>query len=136
MKKHYVIAVLTLTCVLGFGLKAHGQNAEVIVTVPFEFVAGGQTLPAGKYTVVRNTPDAHSGITLRGTNNIAVMLPVAVDGTSVVDQPKLDFERIGGENFLSKIEAREGVYSFAVPRAMALVAKRKDHSTGSSSGGN
>jgi hypothetical protein len=136
MKKHYVVAVLTLTCMLGFGLKAHGQDAEVIVTVPFEFVAGGQTLPAGKYIVSRNRPDAHSGITLRSNDNVALMLPVTVDGTSVVDQPKLAFERVGGEYFLSKVEAPQGTYTFDVPRAMAIVAKRKDHSTGSSSGGN
>jgi hypothetical protein len=122
MNKSYLTVVLTLASLVGLGIKARAQDAEVIVTVPFEFVAGNQTLP-------------HSGITIRSNDNVALMLPVVVDGTAA-DQPKLSFERVGGEYFLSKVEALQGTYTFDVPRATAVVAKRKDHSTGSSSGGN
>jgi hypothetical protein len=135
MNKVYVIAVLTLTCLIGLDLKAHAQSPEVVVTVPFEFVAGGQILPAGKYTVGRNADDAHFGITIRSNNNAAIMLPVVVDGARA-EQPKLSFERIDGENYLSKVEAPQGVYTFGVPRAMATLAQRKGHSPVSSAGGN
>jgi hypothetical protein len=135
MNKSYLTVVLTLASLLGLGIKARAQDAEVIVTVPFEFVAGNQILPAGKYTVGRNAPDAHSGVTIRSNDNVALMLPVVVDGTGA-DQPKLSFERVGGEYFLSKVETLDGTYTFDVPRAATIVAKRKDHSTGSSSGGN
>jgi hypothetical protein len=57
MNKVYAVAILSLTCLLGFGVKAHAQDAEVSVTVSFEFVAGGQTLPANKYIVGRNSDD-------------------------------------------------------------------------------
>jgi hypothetical protein len=56
--KSYVVAVLTLTCLLGFGVKAHAQGAKVSVTVPFEFVAGGQILPAAS-TSLAVTPPTH-----------------------------------------------------------------------------
>ncbi len=40
-----------LVCLLGVFLSAaFGQESIVRVKVPFEFVAGGQTLPAGSYT--------------------------------------------------------------------------------------
>ena len=54
MKKTYLTAVLTLACMLGVGISARAQDTEgVRVKVPFEFVAGGATLPAGTYTVGR-----------------------------------------------------------------------------------
>jgi len=54
MKKSYLIVVLSLTWLLGLGISAHAQDTEgVRVNVPFEFVAGGTTLPAGTYTVGR-----------------------------------------------------------------------------------
>jgi hypothetical protein len=46
MKTSYFTAVLTLTCLLGLGISAHAQDARgVVVNIPFEFVAGGATLP-------------------------------------------------------------------------------------------
>jgi hypothetical protein len=135
MNKFYVVAVLTLTCALGFGVKAHAQEAEVSVTVPFEFVAGGQILPAGKYIVSRNSIDAHSGITIRGNDNAALMLPIVVDGNPAY-HPKLSFVHVGGEYFLSTVEAPQGTYTFRTPRAMAILAQKKDQSSVSSAGGN
>ena len=52
MKKSYLTAVLMFTCVLGVGVSACAQDADaVLVSVPFEFVVGGATLPAGDYRV-------------------------------------------------------------------------------------
>jgi hypothetical protein len=65
MKKAYLTAVLTLTCMLGLGISARAQDTEgVRVNVPFEFVAGGATLPAGTYTVGRLSLEAFSGIAI------------------------------------------------------------------------
>ena len=135
MNKFYVVAFPTLTCLLGLGVKAHAQDAEVSVTVPFEFVAGGQILPAGKYVVGRNSDDAHSGIVIRSNTNVALMLPIVVDGTPAY-QPKLSFVHVGGEYFLSTVEAPQGVYTFRTPRAMAMLAQKEDQSSVVSAGGN
>ena len=52
MKKAYLSVVLTMTCLLGLGEGARAQDGNKIVSnVPFEFVAGGVTLPAGAYTL-------------------------------------------------------------------------------------
>jgi len=104
------------------------------VNVPFEFVAGGATLPAGTYTIGRLSVDASSGIAIRGYGNGALVLPIAVDETPS-GQPKLSFEQIGGKHFLSEAETPGGVYSFVVPRAMVTLAQKKEHSIVSSSGG-
>ncbi len=136
MKTSYFTAVLTLTCLLGLGISARAQDTEgVRVNVPFEFVAGGTTLPAGTYTVGRASVDAHSGIAIRSYEHSAVALPMVVDGTPA-GQPKLNFEHVGGKYFLSEVETPGGIYTFALPRAMVALAQAKDQGTMSSSGTN
>ena len=66
MKKSYLTIALTLTVLFGAGLSAHAQDPDsVVVKVPFEFVAGASTLPAGTYTIGRNSPGANSGLNIR-----------------------------------------------------------------------
>jgi hypothetical protein len=48
MKKQYLTVLFTLICVLGLGLGARAQEEDTVVAkVPFDFVVGGQVLPAG-----------------------------------------------------------------------------------------
>ena len=66
MKKWYSPVVLTVTCLLGLGMSARAQDVDkVTVNVPFEFVAGGQTLPAGTYTVSRVSDQTSSPLVIR-----------------------------------------------------------------------
>jgi hypothetical protein len=134
MKKSYLTAVLTLTCLLGLGTSARAQDTQgVRVNVPFEFVAGGATLPAGTYSVGRLSAAAFSGIAIRGSGNAVFVLPVVVDGTPA-GQPELSFEHVGGKYFLSEIETPGGVYTFALPRAITALAQVKDQGTVTSGG--
>lgn len=136
MKKAYLTVVLTLTCLLGLGISARAQAASgVVVTVPFEFVAGGKTLPAGTYSVGRVSAAVHPGLIIRSNDNGALVLPTVFEGTPG-EQSKLGFEHVGDKYFLSKVETRAGIYTFAIPRAMTRVAKVKDGGTLSSSGAN
>jgi hypothetical protein len=136
MNKAYLTAVLTLTCMLGVGISARAQDTEgVRVNVPFEFVAGGATLPAGTYTVGRLSLEAFSGIAISSYRHGAFVLPIAVDGTRA-GQPKLSFEHVGDKYFLSEADTPGGVYTFALPRAMVALAQTKDQGTVSSGGTN
>jgi|SRR6202050_5648826 len=134
MKKSYLVAVLTLTCLVGLGITAHSQDTEgVRVKVPFEFVAGGATLPAGTYTVGRLSLDASSGITIRSFGNGVLVIPQVVDGTPA-EHPKLSFEQVGGKYFLSEVDTPGGIYTFGLPRTMVALAQTKDQGTMSVSG--
>jgi len=136
MKTSYLTAVLTLTCLLGLGISARAQDTEgVRVKVPFEFIAGGKTLPAGTYTVGRLSVDAYSSIEISGRGNGVFVLPVMVDGTAS-EQLKLSFEQIGGKHFLSEADTPGGIYTFALPRAMVALTQVKDQGTASSGGAN
>ena len=136
MKKSYFAAVLTLTCLLGVGISANAQDPEgVSVKVPFEFVAGGATLPAGTYTVGRISIDGSSGIAIRTYGHGAFALPIVVDGTPA-KALKLSFERVGDMHFLTEADTPGGVYTFALPKAMVALAQAKDQGTMSSGGTN
>jgi hypothetical protein len=136
MKKSYLTVALTLTCLLGMGISARAQDTEgVRVKVPFEFVAGGTTLPAGTYTVGRLSVNTHPVITITTYDNGTFVVPIAIGG-SPAGQPKLSFEHVGGKYFLSEADTPAGVYTFALPRAMVALAQIKDLGTVSSGGTN
>ncbi len=78
MKTSYFAVVLTMTCLLGLGMSARAQDASgVVVKVPFEFVAGGKTLPAGTYSVGRLSPGIHPSLIIDSKDNgaFALVLP-------------------------------------------------------------
>jgi hypothetical protein len=136
MKKFYFIAVLTLTCAFGLGISARAQDADgVVVEVPFEFVAGGKTLPAGAYTVSRVFPESQPGLVIQSYDNSAFLLPIIFDGTGA-KQATLAFNHVEDKYFLSKVETPIGTYTIGMPRAMTKVAQTKDRVTLSSSGTN
>jgi hypothetical protein len=136
MKKSYLTAVLTLTCLPGLGISAHAQDVDgVVVTVPFEFVAGGATLPSGEYRVSRVSSGVNPALAIRSNKAGASLLPMVFDEVPG-GQPNLSFEHVGGEYFLSKVETPEGVYAFGNRRATVALAQMKDQGTLSSSGTN
>jgi hypothetical protein len=136
MKKSYLSVVLTLTCLLGLGISARAQDtSRVVVTVPFEFVAGGETLPAGTYTLGRVSPASQRGLVIRSDDQSAFLLPIVVDDAPA-EQAKLGFTQVGDKYVLSRIETPAGVYTIGIPRAMTKVAQMKDQGSLTSSGSN
>jgi hypothetical protein len=97
--------ILSLTCLLGFGISASAQD-EAVVRVPFEFVAGGATLSAGRYSVSRLDPAVHRGLFLRSDNKQeAYVLPLVFDETSG-RQPTLSFEHEEASTFSARLKHR------------------------------
>jgi hypothetical protein len=138
MKKSYLTVALMFMCLLGVGVSAHAQGADaVVVSVPFEFVAGGATLPAGEYRVSRVNPGANRELAISGYNkDSAFLLPLAFDN-GPADQPTLSFEHVGGKYFLSRIKTLSGVYTMPASREMVMLGKANSPSpsTSSASGG-
>jgi hypothetical protein len=140
MKKSYLTAVLMLMCLLGVGVSARAQDADaVVVSVPFEFVAGGATLPAGEYRVSRINPGINRELAISGYNKgSAFLLPVTFDEAAAPNgQPTFSFEHVGGKYFLSGIKTLSGVYTMPASREMVMLGKATSPSpsTSSASGG-
>jgi hypothetical protein len=134
MNKSYLAAVLMLMSVLGVGASAHAQDADaVVVSVPFEFVAGGATLPAGEYRVSRIKPGASLELVMSGNNKgSAFLLPQTFDD-GPANQPTLGFEHVGGKYFLSRIKTLSGVYTLPASREMVMLAQMNTPSPSTSS---
>jgi len=124
MKKSYLAALLMLTCLLAVGVSARAQDTDaVVVSVPFEFVAGGATLPAGEYRIDRINPGVNRELAIRGYNKgNAFLLPLTFDG-GYADQPTLSFDHMGGKYFLSRIKTLDGVYTLARPKEMVMLGQ-------------
>jgi hypothetical protein len=139
MKRSYFAALLTLACVLGIGMKAHAQDVDkVVVTVPFEFVAGGTTLPAGEYTISRVYPGLNRELVISSYHKkSALLVPLMFeDGSDADGQPTLRFEHINGRYFLSAVRTPGGVYSMTMPRKMTVLARTNNQSAMPPTGNN
>jgi hypothetical protein len=91
-----------LMCLLGVGVSARAQDADaVVVSVPFDFVAGGATLPGGEYWVSPANPGVNRELAISGYNKgNAFLLPLEFDGVEAANgQPKLSFEHVGASTF-------------------------------------
>ena len=134
MKKVCFTAVLTLTCLFVVGVSARAQGADVAVaSVPFEFVAGGATLPAGKYRVSRVSSGISQELAIKGDGKgNAFLLPLAFDDRPA-NQPTLTFEHVGGKYFLTGIKTLSGVYTMPASREMIMLGQTNSPSPSSSS---
>lgn len=140
MKRSSFTAVLMLTCLLGVGVSAGAQDTDaVVVSVPFEFVAGGATLPAGEYRINRISPGVNRELAIRSYGKGgAFLFPLVFDGGTVADnEPALTFGHVGGKYFLSTIKTPNGIYTMPVSREMVMLGKATSPSpsTSSASGG-
>lgn len=135
MKKRLALILTALVgvAVLPIGAKAQ-EFDQLRVTVPYEFVALGKTLPAGTYRLSRIETSTVHELILKNVNNSQAVLMVAseIQGTRA-DELGFTFRDIGGEHFLTKIKT--GDYSFAVPvsKSAILEALNKSHQASKSS---
>jgi len=140
MKKLCLRIAVALVSFAGLGITAKAQVVDqVVVTIPFQFVAAGKTLPAGTYRVNRVADDKWAGLTFSSFENraSAIVHPIEVESTSEVEstpdgKAHLGFETAGGEHFLSKIETADNVFTIPVSRAAILLASEKSHTDTSS----
>jgi hypothetical protein len=129
MKKLRLRIAVALVSFAGLGITAKAQAVDqIVVTIPFEFVVAGKTLPAGTYRVNRVSDDRWAGLILSSFENRAgvIVVPSGVESART-EKTHVSFETAGGEHFLSKIETADNVFSIPVSRAAILLASGKSH---------
>ena len=141
MRKLCLRIAVALVSFAGSGITAKAQDQvvdQVVVTIPFQFVVAGKTLPAGTYHVNRVSEDKWSGLIFSSVENrgSAIVHPTKVESTREVEsthhgKAHVGFETAGGEHFLSKIETADNVFTIPVSRAAILLAE-KSHTDASS----
>jgi hypothetical protein len=137
MKKQYPAVLFAMVCVFGLGLSARAQEQDTVVTnVPFDFVAGGQVLPAGTYRVSR--VDSTSGsreLEISGyeTRASVFVIPTLFDDVQS-GKAQLNFEHLGGTYFLNAIKTPIGTYAIDIPPSAIKLAQMQQQG-GSHPGG-
>jgi hypothetical protein len=137
--KKYARILVAVTFLLGVSVAANAEiQPEVIVKLPFAFVASGITFPAGTYTVKRFSQQPFDTLMLtsddRGTS--VFVRPIEMEEASD-EKVKVSFRKVGEQHFLSAIETADYIYNFNVSRSVLLeaAAKQRDIVPGSASGG-
>ncbi|HVO81486.1 MAG TPA: hypothetical protein VMT28_12185 [Terriglobales bacterium] len=103
--KHLIARTLTslsLAVLLLAGM-AHAQYASVIkLKVPFEFVVGGQTFPAGEYSLVRTAPYL---LVLRDAQAHSLMNVItrSTEAASAPTSPRVRFYTDGERHVLAQV---------------------------------
>ncbi len=129
--KKYTRILVAIMFLLGLGVAANAEIQPVIaVDMPFEFVAGKTTLPAGAYVVKRisDQPFDVLMITSRDKGTSVFVNPTEMEGAST-DKPNVSFHKLGDQHFLSSIQTADYVYNFPVSRSVILAAAAKPHDT-------
>lgn len=137
--KKYARNLVAVTFLLGLSVAANAETrSQVVVKLPFAFVASGITFPAGTYTVKRFSQQPFDTLMLtsddKGTS--VFVRPVEMEEASD-DKPKVSFHMVGEQHFLSAIETADYIYNFTVSKSVLLeaAAKQRDIAPGSASGG-
>jgi hypothetical protein len=138
MKKQMVKSLTMLTLIVTVALatavvSANAQSVKVKAEIPFEFIVGDQTLPAGSYAV---RPATNSGIALMIQNSEASISTVRLTNTITPKKKnlraRLVFHRYGQNYFLSEVweggestgrQLRESKQERAMRRELAAVAQ-------------
>jgi hypothetical protein len=102
MKKRILLMTSILTLAALASTRVAEAQQKMIVHVPFAFVAGDATLPAGEYSV--QTSERNSSITLicRDEASSAMVLSSAAEKLEPATKSVLIFNRYGNRYFLSQ----------------------------------
>ena len=137
--KKYARILVAVTFLLGLSMAANAEiRSEVVVKLPFEFVASGITFPAGTYTVKRFSQQPFDTLMLTSDDrDTSVFIHPAEMEDASDDKPRVSFHRVGEQNFLSAIETADYIYNFTASKSVLLeaAAKQRDAVPASASGG-
>src|SRR5277367_1967197 len=128
MKKYFAGILTAVFSMAAFAMAAKAQAVttdQLLVTVPYEFVVGGKTLPAGTYRVNRLSFTNEGELLLSNTENHAgVLLNAREWEDSRADKPGLQFQQIAGQHFLSAIQTSEHVFNISVSKSAVMLAMK------------
>ena len=124
MKKQALRTVTMLSLFLMLAVvSVHAQNHSadrIVVQIPFDFVAGKKTLPAGEYTV---KPTLATRVTLirnaAGRREFTTISTIAVPAETMPTAAKLVFHKYGDQYFLSQVWTPERNLGGELPESRA-----------------
>src|SRR5512135_3252492 len=105
-KPAYIIMALLL--LLLAGATAYGQSqatSKLTIDVPFDFLAGGQVLPAGQYDIIEKSMDNPDVIVLLGPDGSRTfVLTKVIELSSPPEEAKVVFRTNGNQMVLHQVK--------------------------------
>jgi hypothetical protein len=99
------LSMVTLIVVIAFVTavaSANAQSAKMMVSqIPFEFVVGDQTLPAGEYRI--SSSALSSALAIQSEKDTAIRLTNGTEPNKSNRRAKLVFHRYGNKYFLAEV---------------------------------
>ena len=119
MKKRFVTGIIGLACLSVFAVRAvRAQSAHSFdVEIPFPFVLGGQSLPAGKYELSRIDQAKPNLVMVRNANArmLRLLLTLRVQKETPSATTYLLFGRFGDQLYLSEIWIKGDMNGIRIP---------------------
>jgi|SRR6267378_2718809 len=118
-KRAFVTATLFVLSLVVAAQVAQAQE-PMLVSIPFAFVAGDATLPAGEYRV--QTLDSNSAVVLIRCSDAgpsAMVLSQAAQAKDTQTQSKLVFQRYNDRYFLSQVWNAGSIRGRQLPKSQA-----------------
>jgi hypothetical protein len=117
------VAFVVMAGILLGGASAAMAQDSVVAKVPFAFVVNGVKLPAGNYTISRDTNSpALMSIARADGRRSTLTMSHSVDVNRATEQaPQLEFTKVGGQYQLSRI-----VLGYDYGRGITLTPARED----------
>ena len=105
MKYMIRILALTLTILPLLAAAQLGNNDRLVTQVPFEFVVGTRTIPAGECSVRLAAPGWRTLMVHNQAAKMALFAPTSLDSTKQAsDHYALVFHKLGDKYFLAEIK--------------------------------
>jgi hypothetical protein len=139
MKKYLAGTFAAVFSMAAFAMAAPAATSDqLLVTVPYNFVVGDKTLPAGTYRVSRvSTTDIGTLLLKNVDNHAGVLLNASEWEDTRADKPELRFQQVAGQYFLSAVETSEHVFTIPVSKSeVELAMKTQQGSPASNAAGN
>ena len=135
MNRSYLLITLAMLCLAVMGGTAHAETQDAVVAkVPFDFVVGRTTMPAGTYRIARLSANLYGGLLVSKHGDSALVLPIVVDDATDTQNAQLDFARVGDRYILTQVETPNHLYTVATPPAHTMLVQVPDHGNGVTGG--
>jgi len=123
------LVVLAIGLVLLMTAAASAQTVHLKVNVPFNFIAGYTTFPAGQYDI-QSTGDGDKVLSIRSLNSKAgaFLISNSCESLNPVASTKLVFHRYGYRYFVSEVWMQGDNTGHQVPASSREVEVAKDFS--------
>jgi hypothetical protein len=127
MKKQILKGLTMLLAVMTFAMitavaSANGQSVNAKANIPFEFVVGDKTLPAGEYTV-NSVTQGSEVLRIRGINSDDTAVRLTILSENKTKQSMLVFHRYGERYFLAEVRTDSDGRTLATSKEERAIQK-------------